>query len=239
MHLPRKRILLLYPMSVKSRACKKVLNQCIKSNLRIYQCDSRDRLIARVRKCAAHDYLFCNTDVMLTNECKPSDLWQLQANLRVKDDGAYGWFGQVFVCCSSRCLANELQSLWPFNNVGGLVVLSSATWLTTALTALKSGKCLGQKRWNECLNNLPGLRGFWTGLSHARTAIEHSDWAATRELLEAAIGPLIEDPENELFFGHECFRLLKEVYREAQTCGDQSLFPILSLVDQNLSAFRL
>jgi hypothetical protein len=239
MHLPHKRILLLYPKSVNSRVCKQVLSDRIKKNLRICQCDSQEKLTAIVQRCSSHPYWFSNMDVMLTRECTRSEIWQLQAELRMKCDGAYGWIGQVLVCCSSNNAATDLRSLWPFSDEGGLVVLSPSTWLMASLTAIKSRRCLGQARWKECLENLPGLRVFWAGWSNALAAINTSDWMEARRCLATAIAPLIEAPNNELFLGHDNFRLLQRVYGTVYTSPNDLLLASIKILDQKLSSLKL
>ncbi len=119
------------------------------------------------------------------------------------------------------------------------MVVSSSTWLTTTLTAMKNRKCLGHARWMQCLDNLPGLKVFWAELNNAQTAAEKDEWMDARRCLEAASGLLIKDANNELFFGHESFRLLQSVYSGVQTWPNESLLPTITLLAQKLSAFKV
>lgn len=231
--------LFIYPRNSKGHACEEVLSRLITRNLSLRHIDTRGSLVDGVLEHSNHPNRYKNTDVVLTEAWSPSDVWNLQADLRFKAQGDWGWAGQLLVFGGRNCHIDSLNELWPFREFGGLVVLPRSTWLSAVVEALKKRKFLVHERWMQCLDNLGGLSDFWRLLNDAQNAAKSADLEFSRTLTIRAVSGLINNSNNELFLGHEKFRLLQRIKVEILSADIITVQSTILNLAKEMRSFRI
>ena len=234
--------LLIFPLNSAAIALKQSLQRLICSNLDIEIFHNMEAIKSRVKILSCDPYWYSQSDILWVpcdSSAVTSDkIFQLQVAFRDLSFG-YGWSGQLIALCFSKKEAGDIFDRWQFSQFGGFCSVDVTSSVMGIIAALQHRSILFSDRWSTCLQNMEPIAKFWTAMCEAASLIDKRNYRPAIEMLKNGLGYLVENPENEYYFGHKRFRNLQRIHT---LCTDRTVFEdamsILEFCRSEMSAYR-
>jgi hypothetical protein len=233
---------ILYPETVLARALAAVLTLLFdQEKVAPKICTSRDDLVSVVYEASNHSYEWYNCDVVVLNSPSPSEVFELNLILRYRNStSSNGWAGQLIVLSRDKETSDQLKSMPPFSQLGGLdaITLDGSAIFSLIRSLLERRCCLFPSIWLDFLTNLNDLKDFWREIEGANAHFVDSRIGQARTRLRNAVTALISNPDNERFLGHERFRFLQTVAKFSSTTTE-SIEPLIKQLNDSMKPFQI
>jgi hypothetical protein len=234
--------LLIFPFTSAATALKQSLQRLICSNLNVEIIQDAETVKVRAKDLSCDPYWYNQFDILWvpnhSSTITSGKIFQLQVAFRDLSFG-YCWSGQLIALFPSKKEADDIIESWQFSQFGGLCSVTVASSVLGITTALHRRSILLSDRWSTCLQNIEPIANFWTAISEADSLIGQRSYMSAIETLRTGLGYLVDNPENEYFFGHKRFRNLQQIQTR---CIDRSVFEdakfILECCRSEMSSYR-
>ena len=143
---------------------------------------------------------------------------------------------------TSHLLSQHILFMFPFSILGGgLVAIPNNPNLLLKLMkpVFDRSNCLYPGRWMDFLRNHDGLRTFWREIESVSQYLAAEKREMVIEKLRCAVTPLIKNPENEIFFGHDRFRLLKTAAKLQNQLPTENAVSIVEKINESMKPFQI
>ena len=236
-------IVLVYPNNIFAKSLIMSLELLInKESLYCEIFNNHSSLVSKAHNLSKTNFYRFKTDVLMVNFPSKSEIKELNIALRSKHThDSKGWAGQIITITQDNTKAIDLNGMSPFSILGGLIPIPNNAELLLKLikAVFDRPKYLAHNLWESYISNVMGLSSFWREIGHARKELETGRWEIAIQNLRSAVTSLIENPENEILFGHDRFSLLKTAAKIQIQLPNESSVLLVNKIIESMKPFQI